>query len=83
MEELLRQILEELKFQSKQIEKLTLVTAGLKQPCGKGAKDIRKILDSMDSMPGMKGMKDNPMKPMMDHLMKMVDDVTGGEKDGS
>ena len=76
MEELLRQILEELKFQSKQIEKLTLVTAALKQPCGKATKDIRKLFESIP------GMKDHPMKPMMDQFMRMAEGVGGREEDG-
>jgi hypothetical protein len=76
MEELLRQILEELKFQSKQIEKLTLVTAALKQPCGKGLKDVRKLFESIP------GMKDHPMKPMMDQFVRMAEGAAGGEENG-
>lgn len=73
MEELLEQILEELKFQSKQIEKLTLVTADLKRPCGKSMVGMKKILE------GMPNIKDHPMAPFLDQLIKLAEE---GEKDG-
>jgi len=76
MEELLKQILEELKLQTIKIDKLTRVTAELKQPCGKATKDIRRLFESIP------GMKDHPIKPMMDQFVKMAEEVTGGEKDG-
>jgi len=75
MEELLKQILEELKWQSKQTEKLTLVTADLKQPCGKRVMDMKKVLEGMGPL-----IKDNPMAPFLDQLVKLADEQ--GEKDG-
>ena len=76
MEELVKQILEELKWQSKQIEKLTAVTSDLKRPCGKNLMGMKKILEGMGP-----AVKDNPMAPFLDQLIKLADEEE--EKDGN
>ncbi len=74
MEELLKQILDELKWQSKQLEKLTLVTADLKRPCGKNVSDVKKILEGITP-----SIKNNPMTPFLNQLVKLAEEE---EKDG-
>jgi hypothetical protein len=76
MEELLKQILEALKFQSQQIEKLTFVTAGLKQPCGKNAEQIKQVKEMLGGLGS--AMKGHPMAPLLDKMIKLAEE---GEKD--
>jgi uncharacterized coiled-coil protein SlyX len=78
MEELLKQILEQLKFQSQQIEKLTFVMAGLKQPCGKNAEQIKQVKEMLGGLGS--AMKDHPMAPILNQMIKLAEE--GGKEDG-
>ncbi len=60
MEELLKEILQELKWQSKQNEKITELLGRLRQPCGANRANPADVSAMMNLLKGVAGMSKNP-----------------------
>ncbi len=60
MEEILREILQELKWQSKQNEKIMDLLGKLRQPCGGNRANPADVSAMMNLLKGVAGMSKNP-----------------------
>jgi hypothetical protein len=74
MEEILKEMLEELRLISQKIEKLTFVTAELKKPCKQDFKSLKNIINTLPA--------DARTNPMLAPVLSVLDQISEiGEKD--